>query len=136
MDTISCRQLGAPEFKDASWKAANEWWEWKRAKSPAPTDDERIERATRVSRLAKDFDKLDEASRHQALKALLGEGKYEHLKSHRDAIIARLDTPTSERMLGQQVEAWKNLLRSACHSGQMSEGRFDAYERKIKIFVQ
>ena len=35
-------------------------------------------------------------------------------------------TPT-DRTVAAQVEAWKGLLRSACQSKQISEGRYDAY---------
>jgi hypothetical protein len=43
---VSCRQLGTPETKEASRKAANDWWTAKRAeidllarRTPAPTED-------------------------------------------------------------------------------------------------
>src|SRR4051794_36511537 len=29
--SVSCRQLGVPPTKEASWQAANEWWEGKLA---------------------------------------------------------------------------------------------------------
>src|SRR5436189_74056 len=32
-------------------------------------------------------------------------------------------------------ESWQHLLRGVCQSGQMSEGRFDAYCRNIRVFV-
>ena len=34
-----------------------------------------------------------------------------------------------------QVALWQQLLRGVCQSGQMSEGRFDAYCRNIGNFV-
>ena len=51
-------------------------------------------------------------------------------------MLSGMDTPSPERTVSAQVEAWKALLRGVCQSGQMSEGRFDAYCRKIRPFVE
>ena len=41
----------------------------------------------------------------------------------------------ADRTIEAQVGAWKQLLCGVCQSGQMSEGRFDAYCRNIGVFV-
>ena len=48
--TVSCRQLGCAETKEASWKLANEWWRGKKAeidqadRPPAPDRDRQKQR--------------------------------------------------------------------------------------------
>lgn len=134
--SVSCRQLGVPETKEASWRAANEWWEREQGLLGLPSEDERLTRAAQVSRLVQDFGKLDEDARKSAVEALLGVGEYDRLRSQSDAILAGMDAASPQRTVSVQVESWKTLLRSACQSGQLSEGRYDAYERKIKPFVR
>jgi integrase len=132
---VSCRQLGVPETKEASWRAANDWWQQQEGNADLPTEDDRIARAVRFNRLVQDFGELDEESRRLAAEALLGAGAYDNLKSQRDVVLASMTAPSPERTMGAQVEAWKTLLRGVTLSGQMSEGRFDAYCRNIRTFV-
>jgi len=132
---ISCRKLGLPETKEASWRAANAWWEQQQALADVPPEDGRLERATRISHLVQDFARLDEEARREAVEALLGAGAYDSLTSQRDAVLASMTAPSPERTVGAQVEAWKTLLRGVTQSGQMSEGRYDAYCRNIRTLV-
>jgi integrase len=132
---VSCRQLDVPETKEASWRAANEWWERRKGIANSPTEDDRVERATRISHLVRDFSKLDDDTRREAVEALLGVGSFDSLKSQAGTMLAGMDTPSPERTVRAQIEAWKTLLRGVCQSGQMSEGRFDAYCRNIRAFV-
>ena len=53
-----------------------------------PPEDDRLVRATRISRLVQDFSKLDDDARREAVEALLGAGAYDSLKSQRDAVLA------------------------------------------------
>jgi integrase len=132
---VSCRQLDVPETKEASWRAANEWWERRKGIASLPAEDDRVERATRISHLVRDFSKLDDDTRREAVEALLGVGSYDSLKSQAGTMLAGMDTPSPERTVKAQIESWKTLLRGVCQSGQMSEGRFDAYCRNIRAFV-
>ena len=132
---VSCRQLDVPERKEASWRAANEWWEQRKGIANSPTEDDRVERATRISHLVRDFSKLDDDTRREAVEALLGVGSYDSLKSQAGTMLAGMDSPSPERTVKAQIEAWKTLLRGVCQAGQMSEGRFDAYCRNIRTFV-
>ena len=132
---VSCRQLDVPETKEASWRAANEWWERRKGIANSPTEDDRIERATRISNLVRDFSKLDDDSRREAVEALLGVGSFDSLKSQADAMLAGMDTPSPERTVKAQVDLWQTLLYGVSQSGQMSEGRFDAYSRNVRAFV-
>lgn len=135
MHVVSCRQLGVPETKEASWRAANEWWEQQEKLADIPVEDDRVARAAKVSNLVRDFSKLDDDARREAVEALLGTGAYDGLKAQANTMLAGMDTPSPERTVAAQVEAWKGQLRAACQSGQMSEGRYDAYCRKIKPFA-
>jgi integrase len=50
------------------------------------------------------------------------------------AAINALEPVRPERTLRAQVKDWVKFLHSVCRSGQMSEGRYDAYRRNIAIF--
>ncbi|MHC5543206.1 hypothetical protein ACYOEI_33710, partial [Singulisphaera rosea] len=56
---VSCRQLGVPDTKDASWRAANEWWEQQQKIADIPPEDDRLRRAARIGALVRDFSQLD-----------------------------------------------------------------------------
>jgi hypothetical protein len=49
MHVVSCRQLGVPETKEASWRAANQWWEQEEKLADIPAEDDRVVRAAKVS---------------------------------------------------------------------------------------
>ena len=132
---VSCRQLGVPETKEASWCAANEWWERQQAIADIPPEDDRLARAGKISNLVRDFSRLDDDGRREAVEALLGAGSYDSLKAQASTMLASMSSPPPGRTVAAQVEAWKTLLRGVCQSGQMSEGRFDAYCRNIGSFV-
>jgi integrase len=132
---VSCRQLGDRETKEASWLAANEWWERTKGIANLPSEDARVERAARISRLVRDFSKLDDDARKEAVEALLGAGAYDSLTSQVTKMLAGMDSPAPKRTVKAQIEAWKSLLHGICQSGQMSEGRYDAYCRNIVAFT-
>jgi integrase len=132
---VSCRQLGVEDTKEASWKAANEWWERQQSLADIPPEDDRLQRAARISALVRDFGKLDEEARREAVEALLGAGSYDGLKAQAGQVVAGLAAPEPSRTVKAQVEGWATLLRGVCQSGQMSEGRFDAYCRNIRTFA-
>ena len=97
---ISCRQLGVPETKEASWRAANEWWDRQQGIADLPTEDDRLARAARISNLVRDFSGLDDDGRREAVEALLGAGSYDGLKSKAGAMLAGMDAATPERTVG------------------------------------
>ncbi len=135
---VSCRKLGVPETKEASWKAANAWWEAKQAEVDAapPTEAERQTNAFRVWWMVQDWANLDEESREKLVDSLVGTGQYRKIKEQADAAVSAAATATPPaRAVRAQVEAWQTLLRGVCQSGQMSEGRFDAYCRNVGNFV-
>lgn len=132
---VSCRQLGVPDTKDASWKAANEWWQEQQKLADIPPEDDRMQRAARVSALVRDFAKLDDGARREAIEALLGEGAYDSLKAQAAGVVSAITVPEPSRSVRVQVDGWQLLLRGVCQSGQMSEGRFDAYCRNIRAFT-
>jgi integrase len=136
--SISCRQLCTEETKEASWKVANEWWEGeqRKADSAPPTEQDLRTNALRVWSMVQDWQQLDEESREKLVDSLVGEGQYRKLKEQADSVVAQAVTVTPpDRTTKAQVESWKALLRGVCQSGQMSEGRFDAYCRNVGKFV-
>src|SRR5579863_10477426 len=59
---ISCRKLGVPETKEASWRAANDWWENQQQtidKAP-PSEEDLRANAVRVWSMVQDWSVLDE----------------------------------------------------------------------------
>lgn len=135
MFVVSCRQLDAAETKEASWRAANAWWEEQRKRVDESGEDEYVARTHQVSRLVADFSKLDDDARREVVEALLGAGSFDRLRAHSGAVSAGVRAASPERTMAAQVEAWKGQLRAACESNQMSEGRYDAYCRRIRPFA-
>jgi integrase len=136
---ISCRKLGVPETKQASWMAANAWWEeqQKAIDAAPPTEEDIRVNAFRVWAMVQDWQHLDESSREKLVDSLVGAGQYQKIKAQADAMVASaVKAVPPERTVKAQVEAWQTLLRGVCQSGQMSEGRFDAYCRNIGKFVE
>jgi integrase len=135
---ISCRKLGVPETKEASWRAANDWWEnQQRTIDTAPPCEEDLRaNAIRVWSMVQDWKVLDEESREHLVDSLVGAGQYKKIKAQADAMVASATQSTPpNRTVKAQVDSWLQLLKSICQSGQMSEGRYDAYSRNIRIFV-
>jgi integrase len=132
---VSCKQLGVPESKEASWKAANDWFQEQRKVADVPSDDERLARAVRLSNISREFAKLDDEGRREAVRAILGDDAFDALKAKAVEVIEDAEPTPTDRTLGFHAESWKGLLLSSQKSGQMSEGRLDAYRRKIQQFV-
>src|SRR5271166_541050 len=138
MYSVSCRQLGCAESKEASAAAANAWWEGRLREIEAapPTEDELKANAFKVGSMVQDWKQLSQDDRERLVDSLVGEGQYRKIKTQaEDMVEATLKTTPPDRTVAAQVDAWKNLLKSACQSGQMSEGRFDAYCRNIRVFA-
>jgi len=136
---ISCRKLQVPETKEASWKAANAWWEEQKrlADSAPPTEQDLRINHFRVWSMVQDWAVLDEASRERLVDTLVGAGQYQKIKAQAEQVVAStVKTTPPDRTVKAQIEAWRTLLRSVCQSGQMSEGRFDGYCRNISTFAQ
>jgi integrase len=137
--TVSCRQLGCRGTKEDSATAANAWWDAKIAEieSAPPTVEDRQANAFRVWAMVQNWQQIDEQDREKLVDSLLGAGQYQAIRSQADAMIATAVTaPPADRTVESQVERWKKMLQGACESGRMSEGRFDAYCRKIRRFTE
>ena len=86
--------------------------------------------------MVQDWNVLDEESRERIVDALVGAGQYQKIKAQADAMVASaINAPSPDRMVRTQIDSWKQLLRGVCRSGQMSEGRYDAYCRNIAVFL-
>jgi integrase len=138
MYAVSCKQLDRPETREESVAAANRWWENKQKEIgiAPPTEADLRANAFKVWSMVQDWHTLDEPNREKIVDSLVGSGQYQKIKAQAEAMIettAKVIPP--ERTVKAQVEAWKTLLHGVCQSGQMSEGRFDAYCRNIGNFV-
>src|SRR4029453_11251199 len=71
---ISCRKLGTAGAKEASWRAANAWWEAKQKEIDAapPSEEEQRVNAFRVYSMVQDWATLDEASREKVVDSIIG----------------------------------------------------------------
>jgi integrase len=138
---VSARQLGVEETKEGSAAAANDWWEAKRKEldetPPVVTEQDRKANAFKVWSVVQDWPQLDEDSRERLVDSLIGAGQYRRLKEQAGAVVdAAVKATPKDRTVSAQVAAWTAFLRSACQSGQMSEGRFDAYCRNVGAFTE
>jgi integrase len=134
---VSCRKLGTPPTKEASWRAANDWWiQQQRSVDNAPPTEEQVRaNAFQVWSMVQDWAVLDEQSRERIVDSLVGVGQYQRIKAQAEAMITSAEAPAPDRRVKYQADSWKRLLRGVCQSGQMSEGRYDAYCRNISIFM-
>ena len=138
MYTVSCRQFGCRETKEESTAAANAWWQvkLKEIEAAPPTEEDRRATAFKVWDLVQNWQQIDEARREKLVDSLVGEGQYQAVKAQAVTMVeTAIKVARPDRTIKGQVETWKDLLRSACQSGQMSEGRYDAYCRKIRPFA-
>ena len=116
---VSCRQLGVAETKEASWKAANEWWEREQGIADLPTECDRITRAVQINRLVQDYARLDDDGRREAVEALLGAGSYDNLKSQAGAVLESMEARCAERT----VRASKSNPGPTSFAASASPGR-------------
>ncbi|SIN69293.1 Phage integrase family protein [Singulisphaera sp. GP187] len=136
--SVSCRQLGTEDTKEASWRAANAWWRQQQGltDNAPPSESEERANAFKFWSMVRDWDQIAEKDRGRVVDSLLGEGKYQQIKAQAEAILkSAIETTPPNRTVAAQVESWKTLLLGICQSGQISEGRFDAYCRVIGIFA-
>jgi integrase len=136
--SASCKQLKTAATKEASWEAANAWWQAKQKEIDTSPPDEQTKGANafRLWCITQDWKNFDDETRQRLIDSLLGSGEYQKLKQQADTYkAAALQTSPTDRTVKFHVEAWIAFLRGACDAGQMSAGRFDAYHRKIRPFA-
>jgi integrase len=141
---VSCRQLGVPPTKEASWERANAWWLQKKLQLDAQPDQaeqaqDQAAAAFRVWSFMQDFDKLDTPTRRAFYDSFVGEaGAYDRLKADVEAKADRLlgQPADAEKTVDAQVKKWGRTLQAAVAARQISEGRYDAYLRHLKIFSE
>ena len=139
MYSVSCRQLGTPETKEASYRQANDWWEKKLAELTGP---ER-ENTARVLAKAEELVALDaQAAALRSITDLLTQ-----LQGHKlaDVVLERLGgfpgklrtalapvEPT--QTVGVQVAKFQEGLRLAVQTKQIDVSRYSAYKRDSDTF--
>jgi hypothetical protein len=107
MYSVSCRQLGVEETKEASWQAANRWWEAKKGEIDArprqPDPEREFLAVTRLMNLVGEFQQADRATRRAVAEVVLGKGNLEALEQQAVALLDGERDP--DRTVAAQVEA-------------------------------
>jgi integrase len=155
MYSVSCKQLGCEASKEASWGAANRWWELKQS------DLEDAERTRQEDPEAQVRRQLDRAfGSLDPLDLLEAEGRSCQLRivqtlqemrgrpDQSEVLMALEKTgyvsdmirefkgqgPPAGQSVGEQVAAWLAMLRVSVGQGQIDAGRYDSYARHIGVF--
>src|SRR5262245_17445726 len=105
--SVSCRQLGVAETKEASWRAANAWWQAKLAEVLAGGEDPAKARRREVEDLVRRFRRLDTEARRLAYDALWGEGAFARERAEADRAADAVLAARPDRSLAAQFDAWK-----------------------------
>ena len=136
MYSVLCRQLEVEETKEASWQAANRWWESKKAEfdaRPRPPDPQQeFTAATQFAELWDEFQQADKTTQRAIVGVVLGKERLEALE---EQTLALLDgEENQDRTITEQIEAWSTALQAAVAAGSIDVSRFDAYLRNIAVF--
>lgn len=153
---VSCAQLGTPVGKEASYLAANAWWERKlneleeaqkakREKSHRRSEAivEALEQYT-----GKSFESNEEATQtllavalesngsmpDYLYEAILGPERFKRNVEGVKALIGGKVCVEGERTVSHQINRWLETLRANLSTGLLSAGRWDGYSRTIKHF--
>jgi integrase len=132
---ISCRQLNAPETKEGSYQAANEWW----AKKKAEIDGASLQRQTVQEHLAAAIERIvgsdainvarmeAENDALRQLVTLMENRKQEAPGQLPQKIAAIADTVAvpDERTVSRHVERWVQTQQARVAAGQMAPDQAD-----------
>ena len=143
---ISAKQLGVPPSKEASWQAANAWWEAKqtelddehRQKEPSPTikalelwagrpmqsQDDLIATVMNFARTGTPTEEMRQI--------VLGPNKLDQLTRNFNSLLDGSSQPN--RTVKVQIDSWLEVLRAKASIGEMDISRWDAYARNVSIF--
>jgi hypothetical protein len=93
MFSVSCRQLGCEPTKEASWRAAREWWNKKQVEIDAePTADDDHRRMEAYARMAEIADQcMNGTLPDEVSEAILGKARLEELRRKTLALFERAD---------------------------------------------
>ena len=135
MFTVSCRQLGCEPTKEASWRAAREWWEKKQAEIDAePTaedDDRRLARSLLIAemiQLCPDGDFPEEVQ-----VAILGKERLDELRRKAMSLFVAQDP---DRTVGSKSDAWCRSLMAGVDAGRIDVSRYGSYKRDVARFTE
>ena len=151
MYSVSCRQLGTAPTKEASWRAANSWWERKQAEldASAKVDDEpnaRLRSAFAVQAAKDHFERTGELPRKVDVD--LGDGRpvaysFEGIQVEAEAkargVIESIDAAFAgidpDRTVGGRAEEWYKAIRARANAGQTDVSRYGSYKRHLSLFT-
>src|SRR5262245_56615821 len=144
---ISCKALGVPPRKEASWQAANRWWEAKQAELDGQHEAETVKPGTpqAIARLLeawKGAPLLDEADASLTMLEIMHEFKDKPLPPEvaeavlsigavrrlQEGVDTLLDGPKAvevNRTVGGQVDRWVSLQQSLAQAGRITPDRAD-----------
>lgn len=154
---VSCAQLGAPPSKEASYLAANAWWDSKQKELESaqkakqakvhPRSDAIVEALERHTGLT--FQNGEEATQtlwatllrsqgdlpNDLYEAVLGPEKFKRIVDGVGALAGGTVAVEGERTISYQVCRWLETLQANVNTGLMSAGRWDGYSRTVKHFT-
>jgi integrase len=144
---ISCKALGVPATKEASWQAANEWWEAKQAEldglheaavvkpgtpqaiirlleawKGAPLEDEADASLTMLD-LVREYE--GQPLPPEVVDLVLGVGAMRRIKEGVDALIDGPKEADVNRTVGGQVGRWVAVQHSLAEAGRITPDRAD-----------
>jgi integrase len=134
---VSCRQLGTDDTKDASWQAANEWWQKKQTELlTEATHGVDASHALRAMTLLQQWEQLPPEARQKFLAEALSPEQLAAVEGQAAALAEKMTGPiATERTIGAQLDAWGKLLQAEVANGKISPSRYDAYLRNVGIFA-
>jgi integrase len=144
---ISCKALGTPATKEASWQAANRWWEAKQAELDGQHEAEAVKPGTpqaiiRLLEAWKGAPLGDEADASltmlefmqefkdkplppEVAEAVLGVSAVRRLQEGVDTLIDGPKAVEVSRTVGGQVDRWVSLQQSLAQAGRITPDRAD-----------
>jgi len=136
MYSVSCRQLEVEESKEASWRAANRWWEAQKAEIDARPrqvePEQEFAAVTQAMNMMEEFQQADRATQRAIVEVVLGKKTLEALQEQTLALLDGEQNP--DRTVAAQIEAWSTALQASVAAGSIDVSRFDGYLRNVAVF--
>jgi integrase len=143
---VSCRELGTEPTKEASWKAANEWWRQKRlelqASKPEPPESS-LEREIRIRKeWAVQHGRPDDAAEQEELlrSITMLSTKHPEIAERLEALVfnslipstavwqdrtSNVQEPPSDRTVGVHFDRWVKTQQANAAAGKVTPDRAD-----------
>src|SRR5206468_2692258 len=128
-------QLGCEPTKEASWRAAREWWNKKQIEidaEPSADDDHRQMEA--YARMAEITDQcMNGTLPDEVSEAIRGKARLQELRRKTLALFERADPA---RTIGYKADAWCQSLMAGVEDGCIHVSRYGSYKRDVATFTE